>query len=80
MMKFYSLNLTGEKKKEDEEVEMRTDLESGRHIPARVRLEWEEGSLFVILILLPEESPEETPWPTSLTAHTLSCVCVYFGV
>lgn len=53
------------------------DMEMSLDIPAGVRLKWEEGSLFILLLLLPEENPEEITQPTSLSlTHTQLCVCV----
>lgn len=52
-------------------------MEMSLDIPAGVRLKWEEGSLFILLLLLPEESPEEITQPTSLSlTNTQLCVCV----
>lgn len=51
-------------------------MEMSLDIPAGVRLKWEEGSLFILLLLLPEENPEEITQPTSLSlTHTPLCVC-----
>lgn len=56
-------------------------METSLDIPAGVRLKWVEGSLFILLLLLPEESPEEITQPTSLSqTHTQPCACVCLEV